>query len=199
MQMQSRAYNRYAARMKFWFRECECHPARIKFLTSSASRFTASTIMLDDQTSPALVLLLVPSSLKHHRHRRSLLLLHLLLFLLEKVTSKVKGLKCPCPSTVGLSWKNLHFEDGRDKKSGKKVGACRRAIRCDNVVPVLETDVCERTCLSAGNKILVGAPRRFDGFARASLPRKLDARFCVSRARSVVEPRCVGVKPSHAF
>lgn len=201
MQMQSRAHNGYAAQTKFWFRECECHLTRIKFLTSSASRFTAFvTIMLDDQTSPALVLLLVPSSLKLHRHRcRPLLLLHLLLFLLEKATSKVKGLKCPCPSTVGLSWKNLHFEDGRDKKSGKKVGACRRAIRCDNVVPVLETDVCERTCLSADNKILVGAPRRFDGFARASLPRKLDARFCVSRARSVVEPRRLGAKPSHAF
>jgi len=187
MQMQSLAY-RYAARTEFWFRECECHPARITFLTSSASRFAASvTITLDDQTSSSLVLLPVPSSLKHHRHRRRPLL-PLLLFLLEKVTSKVGGLKCPCPSTVGLPWKNLHFEDGREKKSGKKVGACRRAIRCDNVVPVLETDVCERTCLSAGNKILVGAPRRFDGFARANLPRKLDTRFCVSRTRSVVEP-----------
>lgn len=137
----------------------------------------------NDQTSPALVLLLVLSSLKLHRHR-PLLFLHLLLSSPWEGNLEDKRIKVSLP-LHGLSWKNLHFEDSRDKKSGKKVGACRRAIRCDNVVAVLETDVCERTCLSAGNKILLGAPRRFDGFARSSLPRKLDARFCVSRARSV--------------
>ena len=39
--------------------------------------------------------------------------------------------------------KNL-LEDGEGKESGKKVGACRRAIPRDNVVPVLETGVLVR-------------------------------------------------------
>jgi len=69
------------------------------------------------------------------------------------------------PPSVGLLWKNLLFEDDRTKKSGKKVGACRRAIRRDNAVPVLETGVCMyawKNMFAVGNKILLGAPWCFD-------------------------------------
>lgn len=184
----NRAHDRYAARTKWWFRECECHPARITFLTSSASRVSPR---LCSTIRPLLPLFFSSS----HLLWSTIVIVVVLSFSSFPPFSPWEGnlegrrIKVSLPlHRVGLSWKNLHFEDDREKKSGKKAGACRRAIRCDNVVPVLETDVCERTCLSAGNKILVGASRRFDGFARASLPRKLDARFCVSRARSVVKP-----------